>query len=181
MTIPDDCRSGPYALHVRCGESDKTATREAYIAFFVRPPRDPGGARQPPARCVAGADLSYLAYANHAEHITARGASCRWDGCSLSAMPISTCMTIPSSAARSTTRHADGSGVDYSSRLRPNPQLLAAQYHSWLGGHGSALYQYNADTHLFDWLEQQGVDYDVITDEDLHEEGFELSRTTASS
>ena len=39
-----------------------------------------------------------------------------------------------------------------------------------------ALYQYNADTHLFDWLEHKGVDYDLITDEDLHEDGYELLR-----
>ena len=26
-------------LHVTCGDSDETATREDYIAFFVRPPR----------------------------------------------------------------------------------------------------------------------------------------------
>jgi N,N-dimethylformamidase len=69
--------------------------------------------------------------------------------------------------------HADGSGVCYSSRLRPVLNF-SARYHSWLGGHGSALYQYNADTHLFDWLDHKGVDYDVITDEDLHEEGFGL-------
>jgi N,N-dimethylformamidase len=69
--------------------------------------------------------------------------------------------------------HADGSGVAYSSRLRPILNFTA-QYHSWLGGHGSAVYQYNADTHLFDWLEHHGVCYDVITDEDLHYEGFEL-------
>ncbi|HEY4161646.1 MAG TPA: N,N-dimethylformamidase beta subunit family domain-containing protein, partial [Dongiaceae bacterium] len=72
-------------------------------------------------------------------------------------------------------RHADGSGVAYTSRLRPNLNCAPA-YHSWLGGHGSALYQYNADTHLFDWLDRKGVDYDLITDEDLHQDGFDLIR-----
>jgi len=67
--------------------------------------------------------------------------------------------------------HADGSGVCYSSRLRPVLNF-APRYHSWLGGHGSAVYQYNADTHLFDWLEHQHVDYDVVTDEDLHQDGL---------
>src|SRR3569623_3548928 len=46
VTIPDDMPSGPYALHVSCGESGPEATRESYIAFFVRPPRkDRGGQR----------------------------------------------------------------------------------------------------------------------------------------
>nr|WP_141342464.1 N,N-dimethylformamidase beta subunit family domain-containing protein [Bradyrhizobium sp. USDA 3458] len=70
-------------------------------------------------------------------------------------------------------RHADGSGVCYSSRLRPVLNF-SPRYHSWLGGHGSALYQCNANTHLFDWLEHKGVDYDVITDKDLHAEGYAL-------
>jgi N,N-dimethylformamidase len=51
---------------------------------------------------------------------------------------------------------------------------FAPLYHSWVGGHGSSLWQYNADTHLFDWLDHQGIDYDVITDEDLHREGYAL-------
>jgi N,N-dimethylformamidase len=71
--------------------------------------------------------------------------------------------------------HADGSGVAISSRLRPVLNF-SSRYHSWLGGHGSALWQYNADTHLFDWLDHQGVDYDVITDEDLHADGYDLIR-----
>ena len=70
-------------------------------------------------------------------------------------------------------QHADGSGVCYSSRLRPVLNFTS-QYHSWLGGHGSALWQYNADTHLLAWLEAKGFDYDVITDEDLHSEGAHL-------
>jgi N,N-dimethylformamidase len=72
--------------------------------------------------------------------------------------------------------HADGSGVCYSSRLRPVLNF-SSRYHSWVGGHGSALWQYNADTHLFDWLDHQGVGYDVITDEDLHREGFNLLKS----
>ncbi len=40
VTLPKDLPSGPYALHVRCGESDVHATREDYISFFVTPPKD---------------------------------------------------------------------------------------------------------------------------------------------
>ena len=39
-------------------------------------------------------------------------------------------------------KHPDGSGICYSSRLRPNINC-APCYHSWLGGDGSSLYQYN--------------------------------------
>ena len=73
-------------------------------------------------------------------------------------------------------RHLDGSGVVLHQPLCGPMLNFAPPYHSWLGGHGSALYQYNADTHLFDWLDHKGVDYDVITDEDLHEDGLDLIR-----
>jgi N,N-dimethylformamidase len=45
---------------------------------------------------------------------------------------------------------------------------------SALGGHGSSLWQFNADTHITDWLEAMRYEFDVITDEDLHYYGYEL-------
>ncbi len=64
-------------------------------------------------------------------------------------------------------RHSDGSGVTYSSRLRPilnmRPKLVTRN--PW---------QFMADTHLTDWLEAKEFQYDVITDEDLHWEGASL-------
>ena len=41
--------------------------------------------------------------------------------------------------------HLDGSGVCYSSCLRPILNLRP-KYASWLGAHGSGLWQFNADT-----------------------------------
>ena len=67
--------------------------------------------------------------------------------------------------------HIDGSGICYSSRLRPilnfRPKAL-----EWIGGTESTLWQFNADTHLTEWLEAKGFEYDVVTDEDLHYEGL---------
>ena len=175
LVIPDDLKSGPYALHVSCGASDETATREDYLAFFVRPPRGPAGRRNRPKVALLAPTAAYMAYANHGEHITARGAE----------MQMSRLLTFghtdlylyehPELGGSLYDSHADGSGVSTSSRLRPVLNF-SARYHSWLGGHGSALYQYNADTHLFDWLDHRQVDYDLITDEDLHLDGYELLR-----
>ncbi len=39
---------------------------------------------------------------------------------------------------------------------------MAPKTHGWT---------FNADTHILGWLENQGIEYDVITDEDLHDEG----------
>ena len=173
ITLPDDLPSGPYALHASCGDSDETATRETYIAFFVRPPRARSARGKRPKVLMLAPTLSYIAYANHGEHITARGAE-RQMGRLLTFGHADLYMyDHPELGASLYDTHADGSGVCYSSRLRPNLNF-APRYHSWLGGPGSALYQYNADTHLFDWLDHKGVDYDVITDEDLNEEGYDI-------
>jgi N,N-dimethylformamidase len=173
FTIPEDLQSGPYALHVSCGESDSFATREDYLAFFVRPPRDPAKRKNGPKVAFLAPTCSYIAYANHAEHITTRGAEVLMNRMLNFGHSDLYMYEHPELGGSLYDSHADGSGVCYSSRLRPILNFTA-QYHSWLGGHGSAVYQYNADTHLFDWLQEQGIEYDVITDEDLHEEGLDL-------
>jgi len=63
--------------------------------------------------------------------------------------------------------HTDGSGVHYSSRLRPitNMRPKIATRNPW---------QLMADTHLVDRLEVKGFTADVITDIDLHLEGAAL-------
>jgi N,N-dimethylformamidase len=62
------------------------------------------------------------------------------------------------------SRHSDGSGVCYSSRLRPitNMRPKIQTNNPW---------QFMADTHLVDWLEVKGFAVDFLTDEDLHFEG----------
>jgi N,N-dimethylformamidase len=173
VVLPADIRSGPYALHVNCGDSDENATREDYLAFFVRPPRAAHLRRDRPKVAFLAPTASYLAYANHGEHITARGAELQMNRLLPFGHADIYLYDHPELGGSLYDCHADGSGVCYSSRLRPVLNFSAC-YHSWLGGHGSALYQYNADTHLFDWLEHKNVAYDVITDEDLHDEGFGL-------
>ena len=171
VTLPEDLPSGPYALHVRSGESDVNATREDYISFFVTPPRDPAKRGKRPKLLFLAPTCSYIAYANHAEHITARGVEILMNRMVHFGHSDLWMYDHPELGGSLYDTHADGSGVAYSSRLRPVLNFKA-QYHSWLGGHGSAVYQYNADTHLFDWLEQKKIEYDVITDEDLHRGGL---------
>ena len=173
VMLPADLSSGPYALHVCCGDSDESATREDYLAFFVRPPRRAHSRSRRPKVVLLAPTASYLAYANHGEHITARGAELQMNRLLQFGHADVYLYEHPELGGSLYDSHADGSGVCYSSRLRPVLNF-SPRYHSWLGGHGSALYQYNADTHLFDWLAHKGVEYDVITDEDLHHEGYGL-------
>ena len=65
------------------------------------------------------------------------------------------------------SRHSDGSGVCYSSRLRPitNMRPKIQTNNPW---------QFLADTHLIDWLDVKGFEVDVLTDDDLHDEGTSL-------
>jgi N,N-dimethylformamidase len=60
--------------------------------------------------------------------------------------------------------HSDGSGVVYSSRLRPIVLNFAPKNIIW---------SFNADTHVTDWLEAMGHDHDIVTDEDIHYEGLD--------
>jgi hypothetical protein len=77
-----------------------------------------------------------MAYANHAEHITARLAE-RQMGRLLTFGHADLWMyDHPEVCASLYDSHIDGSGICYSSRLRPNLNM-SPRYHSWLGGHGS--------------------------------------------
>ena len=71
------------------------------------------------------------------------------------------------------SRHSDGSGVCYSSRLRPitNMRPKIQTNNPW---------QFMADTHLVDWLEVKGFAADFYTDEDLHFEGAAAARRGTS-
>ena len=66
--------------------------------------------------------------------------------------------------------HSDGSGVCYSSRLRPILNMRP-KYRHWLS---PSLWQLNGDLHLIDWLEEKNFDFDIHTDEDLNREGVGL-------
>jgi N,N-dimethylformamidase len=67
--------------------------------------------------------------------------------------------------------HTDDSGVCYVSSLRPLVNMRPKYDMPGLWEGKGAPHQFNADLHLTDWLEHEGFDYDVVTDEDLHHEG----------
>jgi N,N-dimethylformamidase len=67
--------------------------------------------------------------------------------------------------------HDDGSGVAYSSALRPVPNLRPRYTSRFMGGAARHL---AGDLYLIDWLEEKGFAHDVATDGDLHAQGLEL-------
>ncbi|PZR31123.1 N,N-dimethylformamidase beta subunit family domain-containing protein [Caulobacter segnis] len=158
--VPDDLKSGAYALHLT------TATGEDWLPFYVKPKQ--GGPRR--KVCFLAPTFTYQAYgncyfANRLETTQARGAA--WG-----ASPY--CAVKYGSYGRSTYNwHADGSGVSLSSRLRPlltmRPGFIFEE-----DPRGSGLRHYPADTHLLAWLEDKQIVFDVVTDEDLDDEGVSL-------
>ena len=156
-TLPTDLKSGVYAARLRVEGG------EDHIPFFVRPPKG----RATADIAFLAPTNSYLAYANE----------------QLAELPLELFSNQKKGELAPDDRyirenrllslydsHADGSGVCYSSRLRPILNMRPRYYMRAL----SCPHQFPADLHLIDWLEAKGHAYDVITDENLHAEGLDL-------
>lgn len=160
VTIPADLPSAVYAVHLYSGDESY------YIPFAVRPPR--GTTTAPVAFLMPTA--SYIAYANNRIGIDVPETEIV-AGRLVQINPIDQFMQEhPELGLCFYDLHNDGSGVYYSSRLRPVVNMQP-KHIAHLGGTGSNVWQFNADTHILDWLEQLGQPFDVITDEDLEAEG----------
>ena len=154
--VPGDLRSGVYAVHLTDG------CEEIWVPFVVRPPR--GETRSDIALLLP--TMTYMAYLNHRARFTSL-ASERLHGRLrvLDATDIASIET-PEAGLSTYDRHSDGSGVAYSSRLRPATNLRPT----------GPLWNFSLDLFIVAWLENTGHGYDVITDEDLDEEGADLLR-----
>lgn len=152
--VPRDLPSGLYCAWLTFDGA------EDCVPFVVRPPRG-----------TTGADLalllptaSYWAYANThlglewGEGENVRGLFGATDATSLFLHEH------PEFGCSLYDRHTDGSGVCYSSRLRPILNMRPKE----------RLWQLPADTHVIDWLEEMGIPFDVITEDDLDAEGEAL-------
>ena len=170
--VPETLPSGVYALLLRDGEC------EDYIPFFVRPPRGTTRARI----LFLAPTFSYLAYANEQmfANPAVKEAFRRMNDGVLADFardyPLqSEDKYIVANGLRSLYDcHVDGSGVCYSSRLRPIVNMRPQYSMPALNLGAGSPHQFNADLHTLDWLHSHGYDYDVVTDEDLHHEGRAL-------
>ena len=163
LVVPKSMRSGIYAAKVRIGEA------EDYIPFFVRPERGTATAKI----AFLASTATYLAYANDHMNTDVWPAELLCDRLTILSPEDVFLHEHREYGLSSYDTHVDGSGVAYSSSLRPILNMRP-NYQHYLGGHGSTIWTLNADLHLVDWLEAKGYDFDVITDEDIHFEGLEL-------
>lgn len=161
FTVPVDLPSGLYAVRLTAGEAID------YVPFYVRPA---AGSPTSPVLFLAPTN-TYLAYGNerlfhsiendpefvekstdYEVHLTERERF-------MDAHP-----ELGSSVYDT---HPDGTGICYSSRLRPL-YTMRPWFRNWLNG---CPRHFSADLYLLEWLESKGIPYDVATDEDLHLEG----------
>lgn len=160
--VPAQMPSGAYAVRLR------SAAGEDLLPFYVLPPR--GGPKAD--ICFLASTFTYQVYGNHA-----RG-NCddawRERAEAWGAYPHNP-DDYPLYGRSTYNMHPDGSGVAFSSRLRP---LLTMRpgFMTFVDQRGSGLRHYPADTHLLYWLTQKGFSFDIVTDEDLDDEGYDLIR-----
>ena len=156
FAVPAGLPSGLYCAHLTC------VADEDYVPFVVRPPR--GTARAALALLLPSA--SYWAYGNThlglewREGENVRGVFTTVDATSLFLHEH------PEYGCSLYDLHSDGSGVCYASRLRPVLNMRPRE----------RLWQLPADTHIIDWLEEKGIAFDLITEDDLEAEGEALLR-----
>jgi N,N-dimethylformamidase len=163
--VPARLRSGLYAARLRSG------TDEERIPFVVLPNR---GAESDVALLLPTA--TYMAYANERMGFTMDLAE-QLTGQLAVFTPTHLFLNQHREYGLSLyDTHSDGSGVCYSSRLRPILNMRPKFQFQWscYGKDGSRLREFNADLNIVDWLTHIRVPHDVITDEDLHREGFPL-------
>jgi N,N-dimethylformamidase len=159
LTVPDDLPSGLYAARLQADDDVD------HVPFYVR--ARPGEEKK---IVFLAPTASYMAYAN--DHVTL------WAPLAqvfVARTPVLDQRNIVLSEHRefglsTYDIHTDGSGVAYSTRLRPILNMRPGFRH-WLS---PSLWQFNADLHLIDWLTEQGYGFDVVTDEDLHHGGVDV-------
>lgn len=160
FNLPRRLASGVYAVRLH------TPRDEFYLPFCVRPPAGRRGAEA----VLLMPTASYMAYANNRIGLDVPETELVC-GRLLELTPEDLYMQEhPELGLSFYDVHNDGSAVYYSSRLRPVMDFQPG-FTGKLGGAGSNVWQFNADTHVLGWLEHTGTRFDVVTDEDLHREG----------
>jgi N,N-dimethylformamidase len=162
LAIPADWKSGVYALHLQTG------TARDNVVFYVL-------AAQPGVRCKVAflaPTLTYTIYGQFQKQ--GRQALNAARAASWGALPHAP-DGHPEYGVSPYNFHSDGSGVGMASMRRPMIDKRMNQIHLVdPDPAGSGLYWMAADTYIIDLLTRRGIEYEVITDHDVHAEGAAL-------
>jgi N,N-dimethylformamidase len=153
--IPSDTRSGVYAARLMTEQG-----AEDFVPLFILPPK---GESKAPLAFLAST-FTYLAYAN-----SHHGYEDPLSEPAYGALLVLDRTDLFLKERRDLgislyDRHRDGSGSCYSSARRPILNMRPKR----------RIWNFNADLHIIDWLEASGIEYDIVTDDVLHEEGTDL-------
>lgn len=156
LDVPADLPSGIYCFRITQGDDGDDSAEIDRVPFFVRPAV--GAATNDVALLMSNA--SYIAYANHRQLID--GAD--FFGARTNLRPEHEYVrTHPEVGLSMYEKHPDGSGVMFSSRLRPVLNLRP----------GADGWNFTPDTDIHAWLDWSEIGHDVIGDEDIHVDGID--------
>jgi N,N-dimethylformamidase len=159
LEIPAEYRSGFYALRLT-GRTPDDRPVESYVPFFIRAPRTGPTARI----AVVAPTATYLAYANSALRLDQIHVEAQFEGLIVLSTDDLYLSDHRELGMSTYDMHLDGSGSCYSSAERPIINMRPR----------GNTFNYVNDTFLLDFLETKGFEYDVITDEDIHQDGAKL-------
>ncbi len=158
--IPNNMPSGIYIMKIK-GEGNEDS-----IPFFVAPKINKTKSKI----CVLISTFTYSIYGNHA----------RVDYKDSWLNRIKEWNAYPYNPANykeyglsTYNYHSDGSGICHASHRRPLFNLRPG-YITFGGSKSpcSGLRHFQADSHLISWLHNKELDYEIVTDEQLHEDGY---------
>jgi N,N-dimethylformamidase len=161
-TIPPTIPSGIYLMRLSVEEEG----HEEALPLFVCPPLQRQQQRDKKI-CILISTFTYVMYGNHARSDFQPSWLDRireWK-----AYPHNPSQ-YPKYGCSTYNFHADGSGIGLASHRRPLFNLRP-QYSTFGDSTCSGLRHFPADSHLIAWMHHQGLDYDIVTDHELHKDG----------
>ncbi len=157
FTVPADMQSGIYVMRISAGEYEDA------MPFYVCPPIN----RPTSKLCVLIPTFTYAVYGNHArpdwqpdwKNLNKERNAYPWNPAE-----------YPDYGQSTYNFHSDGSGICHASHERPLFNLRPG-YITFGQAECSGLRHFQADSHLISWLHHHSIDFDIITDRELHNEG----------
>ncbi|GAB2587141.1 large subunit of N,N-dimethylformamidase [Paractinoplanes abujensis] len=166
LQVPADLPSGVYGVHVTAADGT-----EDTVPFVVTPGDNPRK-----SALVVLPTFSYLAYS--CEHVMADpGARDYLRGVGVGEPPEfggnkHDTYLLTNGLRSLYDVHTDGTGVCFTSTRKPLPNVRPDHRWAAVAGGATSAHQFSADLHLIAWLDAEGYDIDVITDEEVHREGL---------
>jgi len=157
FTVPNNMPSGIYVMRLECDEHYDA------VPFFICMPAGKKSAKL----CVLVSTFTYAIYGNHARPDYNETWQRRID--EWAAYPYNPA-NFSEYGLSTYNYHSDGSGICHASYRRPLFNLRPG-YLTFGEASCSGLRHFQADSHLISWLHAKGIDYDIVTDEELHYDG----------